>query len=193
MVERQNEPAVEHNREFDRCRNDREWNRDARGETEVERLDRNWSTLIQELRVVQTGVQFLISALLIVPFQASFATLSPPLRVLYLITLTAAIGATVFLVAPISWHRILFRRHRLGNVVAAAHRCAMIGIGLLGVSLTGAMILVVELVTGTTGGVVAGVVVAVLFLGAWLIVPWWWRSPRDKHNSTDHASDAAAR
>ncbi|WP_238815369.1 DUF6328 family protein [Nocardia brasiliensis] len=168
----QRDPASE------RPRADDEWNRDARGETETERMDRNWSTLIQELRVVQTGVQFLISALLIVPFQASFATLSPPLRLLYLITLAAAIGATVFLVAPISWHRILFRRHRLGNVVAAAHRCAMLGIGLLGVSLTGAMILVFELVTGTTGGVLAGVVVAILFLAAWWIVPWWWRTPR---------------
>ncbi|MFC9434027.1 DUF6328 family protein [Nocardia sp. NPDC057030] len=151
------------------------WNQDARGETGTERLDRNWSTLIQELRVVQTGVQFLISALLIVPFQASFGTLSHSLRVLYLITLCAAIGATVFLVAPVSWHRILFRRHRLGNVVAAAHRCAMAGIALLGIALTGAMVLVVSMVAGTIGGVLAGLTVAALFLVAWLLAPWLWR------------------
>ncbi|MEU7144638.1 DUF6328 family protein [Nocardia sp. NPDC046473] len=155
------------------------WNRDVRGETETERLDRNWGTLIQELRVVQTGVQFLISALLIVPFQASFGTLSHPLRVLYLITLCAAIGATVFLVAPVSWHRILFRRHRLGNVVAAAHRCAMSGVGLLGIALTGAMVLVVSMVAGTAGGVLAGVTIAVLFLVAWLFAPLYWRGRSD--------------
>ncbi|MFF3223988.1 DUF6328 family protein [Nocardia suismassiliense] len=154
---------------------DADWNRTVRGETETERLDRNWSNLIQELRVVQTGVQFLISALLIVPFQPSFATLSHGLRVLYLVTLFAAIGATVFLVAPVSWHRILFRRHRLGNVVAAAHRCAMAGVGLLGVALIGATVLVVTMVTGTADGVVAGVVVAALFLVAWLIAPLFWR------------------
>ncbi|WP_405164939.1 DUF6328 family protein [Nocardia sp. NBC_01499] len=156
---------------------DETWNRDARGETETERLDRNWNNLVQELRVVQTGVQFLISALLIVPFQASFGTLSHPLRVLYLITLCAAIGATVFLVAPVSWHRILFRRHRLGNVVAAAHRCAMAGISLLGIALTGAMVLVVSMVAGTVGGVIAGVGIAVLFLVAWLVAPLFWRGP----------------
>ncbi|WP_107657604.1 DUF6328 family protein [Nocardia suismassiliense] len=154
---------------------DAEWNRTVRGETEIERLDRNWSNLIQELRVVQTGVQFLISALLIVPFQPAFASLSHGLRVLYLVTLFAAIGATVFLVAPVSWHRILFRRHRLGNVVAAAHRCAMAGVGLLGIALIGATVLVVTMVTGTADGVVAGVAVAVLFLVAWLIAPLFWR------------------
>ncbi|MFI6166573.1 DUF6328 family protein [Nocardia sp. NPDC051052] len=154
---------------------DEAWNHNARGETETERLDRNWSTLIQELRVVQTGVQFLISALLIVPFQATFGTLSHPLRLLYLVTLCAAIGATVFLVAPVSWHRMLFRRHRLGNVVAAAHRCAIAGVGLLGIALTGAMVLVVSMVAGTVGGVVAGVTIAVLFLVAWWIAPLCWR------------------
>ncbi|MFI6042684.1 DUF6328 family protein [Nocardia sp. NPDC051321] len=158
-------------------RSDEAWNQDARGETETERLDRNWSTLIQELRVVQTGVQFLISALLIVPFQASFGTLSHPLRVLYLVTLCAAIGATVFLVAPVSWHRILFRRHRLGNVVAAAHRCAIAGVSLLGVALTGSLVLVVTMVTGTIGGVIAGVTIAALFLVAWLFAPLFWRGP----------------
>ncbi|MFI9405063.1 DUF6328 family protein [Nocardia sp. NPDC052316] len=164
---------------------DADWNRTVRGETETERLDRNWSNLIQELRVVQTGVQFLISALLIVPFQPAFVTLSHALRVLYLVTLFAAVGATVFLVAPVSWHRILFRRHRLGNVVAAAHRCAMAGIGLLGIALIGATVLVVTLVTETADGVVAGVVVAALFLVAWLIAPLFWRRTStpadDKH------------
>ena len=31
----------------------------GRRETEMERLDRNWNSLLQELRVVQTGVQVL--------------------------------------------------------------------------------------------------------------------------------------
>lgn len=35
------------------------WDRNSRGETDNQRLDRNWSSLLQELRVVQTGVQLL--------------------------------------------------------------------------------------------------------------------------------------
>ncbi|MEV0251565.1 DUF6328 family protein [Nocardia sp. NPDC050712] len=150
--------------------------RQARTETETERLDRNWEHLIQELRVVQTGIQFLISALLILPFQSGFAQLSDPLRVLYLATLSAAVSATVFLVAPVSWHRTLFRRRRLGKIVAAAHRCAQAGLVLLGIALVGAVILVFEIVVPRPwAGVLAGTLVALLFTIAWLIAPWRWR------------------
>ncbi|MGV9821746.1 DUF6328 family protein [Nocardia xishanensis] len=154
---------------------------EGRNETDLERLDRNWTSLIQELRVVQTGVQFLIGALLVLPFQAEFAGVSQQMRMLYLVTVAAAFGATVFLVAPVSWHRILFRRHRLGNVVSAAHRCAMAGVALLGVALVGALILVVDVVAGTTAGVIAGVVTAALFALTWLIAPWRWRAGSRPH------------
>ncbi|MGK8488684.1 DUF6328 family protein [Nocardia asiatica] len=156
--------------------NDDAWARRARGETELERLDRNWGSLVQELRVVQTGVQFLFGALLILPFQASFGTLSSGMRALYLATFAAVLGATVFLIAPVSWHRILFRRHRLGNVVAAAHRCAMAGVALLGLALIGAVILVVDYVTGTIAAVISAVVTVALFVSTWLVAPWRWRS-----------------
>ncbi|WP_433191744.1 DUF6328 family protein [Nocardia sp. CA-107356] len=159
---------------------DQNWDHQARQETETQRLDRNWASLIQELRVVQTGVQFLIGSLLLLPFQAGFATLSQPMRLVYLATVAAAMGATVFLVAPVSWHRILFRRHRLGNVVAAAHRCAMAGIALLGLALTGATILVMDTVAGPVAGVVSGVVVAALFATAWVLAPWRWRGVGDR-------------
>jgi len=43
------------------------WDRD-RDETEAQRLDRNWSSLLQELRVAQTGVQLLTGFLLTLPF-----------------------------------------------------------------------------------------------------------------------------
>lgn len=151
------------------------WYDQQRSETETERLDRNWGSLVQELRVVQTGVQFLTGFLLVLPFQPAFAGLTTPHRVLYLITVGASIGATVFLVAPVSWHRILFRRHRLRNVVAAAHRCAMAGLALLGIAMTGAVVLVFDTVAGVLAGVLSGVVAALLFLAAWLIMPWRWR------------------
>ena len=40
------------------------WNEQARDETPMQRLDRNWADLLQELRVVQTGVQLLTGFLL---------------------------------------------------------------------------------------------------------------------------------
>ncbi|MEA2290555.1 MAG: hypothetical protein QOD55_2552, partial [Solirubrobacteraceae bacterium] len=43
-----------------------------RSETDLERLDRNLVELLQEVRVVQTGVQVLFAFLLTVPFSSRF-------------------------------------------------------------------------------------------------------------------------
>jgi hypothetical protein len=56
---------------------DQSWDSIARSETETQRLDRNWASLLQELRVVQTGVQFLTGFLLVLPFQLRFRRTEP--------------------------------------------------------------------------------------------------------------------
>src|SRR6201996_4292485 len=90
---------------------DQRWDRDTRGETETERLDRNWNDLLQELRVVQTGVQLLTGFLLTLPFQARFTQLGEFQQNVYLVTVGLAVSATGVLVAPVAIHRMLFRRH----------------------------------------------------------------------------------
>ena len=104
------------------------WDAD-RDETEAERLDRNWSSLLQELRVTQTGVQLLTGFLLTLPFQQRFTVLDGTMRTIYLVTVACSIGATVLLVAPVGMHRVLFRRHRLDAIVSASHACAIAGTG----------------------------------------------------------------
>ena len=104
----------------------KKWDRD-RDETEAQRLDRNWSSLLQELRVAQTGVQLLTGFLLTLPFQQRFTQLDDVMRTAYLVTVACSIGATVLLIAPVSMHRLLFRRRRLKTVVSAAHSYAMVG------------------------------------------------------------------
>jgi hypothetical protein len=47
--------------DVDHSERDYRWNDGARAETETERLERNWSSLLQELRVAQTGVQLTAS------------------------------------------------------------------------------------------------------------------------------------
>ena len=50
---------------------------DRRGETEAQRLDRNLTELLNELRVALPGVQVLFAFLLGVPFTQRFAQLEP--------------------------------------------------------------------------------------------------------------------
>jgi Family of unknown function (DUF6328) len=157
--------------DVDHPEDDQRWDRRQRGETEIERLDRNWNSLLQELRVVQTGVQLLTGFLLTLPFQQRFDVLTGQMRVVYLATVGCSVSATVLLIAPVATHRLLFRRHRLQVLVSAAHRCAYAGLVLLGAALTGMTVIVFAAVSGRTAGVVAGVSAIALFSVFWLVMP----------------------
>jgi hypothetical protein len=157
--------------DVDHPEDDQGWDRSQRGETEIERLDRNWNSLLQELRVVQTGVQLLTGFLLTLPFQQRFDVLTGHMRVVYLATVGCSVSATVLLIAPVATHRLLFRRHRLQVLVSAAHRCAYAGLVLLGAALTGMTVIVFAAVAGHTAGVVAGVSAVALFSVFWLVMP----------------------
>jgi hypothetical protein len=154
---------------------DQRWDTAVRAETPTERLDRNWGSLLQELRVTQTGVQLLTGFLLVLPFQPQFAHSSAGLRVTYLSTVVSSIAATILLIAPVGMHRVLFRRHRLKVLVAAAHRCAYTGLLLLGVALTGVAIMIFGAVLGGAGAIVAGVITGAAMLTGWVVVPLWLR------------------
>lgn len=156
---------------MDRLESDRRWNEDARGETSMQRLDRNWSSLLQELRVVQTGVQLLTGLLLTLPFHDGFEDLRMELRIVYLITVSCSIGATVLLIAPIGIHRLMFRRHRLDIVVMTAHRLAYAGILLLALTLSGVMVLIFGAVLDLWAGTLAGLVTALAIVAFWLALP----------------------
>jgi hypothetical protein len=157
--------------DVDHPERDQQWDRRERGETELERLDRNWTSLLQELRVVQTGVQLLTGFLLTLPFQTRFDLLGTDMRVVYLATVGCSVAATVLLIAPVGLHRLLFRRHRLSVLVSAAHRCAYAGLLLLGLALTGVTVTIFNAVAGSGAGVIAGVCAMALFAVAWLLVP----------------------
>ncbi|MGW6036222.1 DUF6328 family protein [Gordonia terrae] len=165
---------------------DAEWNRAQRDETETQRLDRNWNSLLQELRVVQTGVQILTGFLLTLPFHDGFEELGGTLRVIYLITVSCAVGAAILLAAPVALHRALFRQHQLALIVTYAHYLSFAGLTLLGLALSGAVTVVFGATAGPVPSAIAGVVTLVVFSLSWLIVPLWLRAMTDSPaGSTD--------
>jgi hypothetical protein len=143
----------------------------GRRETEIERLDRNWGDLLQELRVVQTGVQLLTGFLLTLPFQQRFKELSSAERGVYLFAVGTSIVATGFLQAPVSLHRALFRKHRRRETVQLAHRLAIVGIFALGWAVVAVATLIFEVLLGWSWGITSGVVTALLLLTLWLMIP----------------------
>jgi hypothetical protein len=146
------------------------------GETQAERADRNFSDLLEELRVAQTGVQILVAFLLTIPFQAGFPRLSPGLRRVYDGTLTSAVLAAVLLIAPVAFHRAVFREHRKERLVHASHRLAIAGLALLAVAITGAVTLALSFASGWALGLAVGALVALTVILTWVVGPLRLRS-----------------
>jgi hypothetical protein len=141
---------------------------DGRRETCTERADRNFNELLQELRVAQTGVQILFAFLLTLPFTEGFGKITAQERGVYLGTLIATALATSCLIAPVSHHRILFRRRRKPELVNVASRLALAGLAFLLISVVGSVYLIFDVVVGTgVAGVIAGAI------GLWLLLVWY--------------------
>src|SRR3954469_6175991 len=79
---------------------------EGRNETELERCDRNLVELLQEVRVVQTGVQVLFAFLLMAPLTPVFQHLGSLLQAEYFVTLLCAAAGAVLLIAPTAYHRV---------------------------------------------------------------------------------------
>jgi len=156
-------------------RADDAWDAEERHETPTERLDRNWTELLQELRVVQTGVQLLTGFLLTLPFQQKFSQLSSGKQDIYLVTMVAAVAATCFLIAPVALHRTLFRQHARRVTVEVAHRLAVAGLVLFAAATVGVVLLIFQVVRSVPSGIIAAVGVLVVVIVLWLALPLYLR------------------
>jgi hypothetical protein len=144
---------------------------DGRNESPAQRADRNWNELIQELRVMQTGVQILTGFLLTLPFQSRFADLDTYQRTVYLVLVVTAVIATALIVAPVSVHRSLFRKQMKHSIVTLTDRLTRIALGVLALVMTGAALLVFDIVVGRTEGIVVGACVLVVLAIVWVVLP----------------------
>src|SRR3954465_1500211 len=147
----------------------------ARGETVHQVLDRNLAELLQELRVAITGVQILFAFLLGLAFTARFATLGGFELAVYTVALMSTALATIVLIAPVSFHRLVFRRRQKAALVAVADRLLLVGLGLLVVAITSAVLLILDVALGLWQGLVGGGVVAIAGLLTWYVLPVWVR------------------
>lgn len=135
------------------------------------RLTRNLNELLQELRVMQTGVQILTGFLLTVPFTTRFGELEAAQEYVYLAVLSTSVVATALIVAPVAFHRALFRRGERPWIVGAANRAARHGLVALAVTMVGVVWLVFDLVVGRPASHVAGGLSATLFAVLWALFP----------------------
>lgn len=145
---------------------------DGRDESANERADRNWGELLQELRVMQTGVQILTGFLLTLPFQPAFADLDDYQVRLYTVLVTLSVATTGTLIAPVSVHRALFRRRLKSPLVTASDRIARVGLLLLALVMAGTAMLAFDIVVSRWAGAIVAASALTLLFGLWVLLPW---------------------
>ena len=143
---------------------------DGRDETEMERLDRNWNEILQELRVIQTGTQIIVGFLLTLAFQQRFTDLDQFQVDVYLGLVVVAAAATVLGLAPVSLHRTLFRRRAKEVIVRIANRLLKITIVVVALTLSGTILLIFDVVVSRPAGIIAGFLTLVVAFATWSVL-----------------------
>ncbi|TQM45440.1 DUF6328 family protein [Pseudonocardia cypriaca] len=144
---------------------------DGRGEGPLQRADRNMIELLQELRVAQTGVQILFAFLLTLSFTERFGSIDEIQRWTYVVTLLCSVLTAGLLVAPAAVHRVTFRRGLKVETVQLGHRLFTLGLGALALTLTGCVLLVLDVAVGLSFAISCAVVVCLGLCLLWFVLP----------------------
>lgn len=142
-----------------------------RDEGQIEQYDRHWNELLQELRIAQTGVQILFAFLLTIAFTSPFRESDEFVHDVFAVTLVLAGMAMALLIAPVSFHRIVFKRRLRDRMIPMASKMATGGLFLLMLAACGGLLLALDVVLAR--GLAIGICAAVLgwFAVFWYLVP----------------------
>ncbi|WP_231116231.1 DUF6328 family protein [Motilibacter rhizosphaerae] len=135
-------------------------------------------------------MQILFAFLLGLSFTARFTSLSGAQQATYVVVLTLTAASAAFLVAPVSYHRLVFRRRLTAQLVRTAHRCAIVGLALLLLALVGSVGLAASLVLGGWAAALAGGL-GLLFAALWYALPLAARAQHAHVPLDEAALDAA--
>ena len=151
-------------------------------EPHKERVDRELIELLNELRVALPGVQVLFAFLLTVPFSAGYERITEGQRGWYFATFLATAGASAFLMAPASYHRITFREGtaQKERMLQTANTFAIVGTVLLSLAIGGVVFVVTDVLYGVGIATAVAATVAVVMARLWFGLPLWRRARRGR-------------
>jgi Family of unknown function (DUF6328) len=142
-----------------------------RDESREERLDRNTTELISEMRVAAIGIQVMFAFLLVVPFNAGWKQVSAFERDVYFVALLCIATAAVLLIAPTIHHRLLFRQRQKGYLVELGTKLVIVAMAFLAVGLVAILVLLSDFLFGGLAAVIVGFGGALLVGTLWFAVP----------------------
>ncbi|MFL5797930.1 MAG: DUF6328 family protein [Actinomycetota bacterium] len=141
------------------------------GEDEKTRRDRELIELLNELRVVLPGVQVLFAFLLTVPFSNGYTRMTELERDMYFVTFLATALATILLIAPSTYHRLLFRRGDKERMLYTANRMTIAGTMWLAVAMASAVFVITDVLFGAAWGASVAAAGALTLAWFWYVLP----------------------
>lgn len=117
------------------------------------------------------GVQILFAFLLTVPFSQGFTRLDEFQRELYFGVLLSTAVSTALLIAPSAYHRLLFRMRDKENLVRISNRLTIAGLGVLSLSLVGAILLISDIMFKSPAPLIFTAAMGLIFLILWVLLP----------------------
>ena len=141
----------------------------GRDETPDERADRNFSDILQELRVVLTGTQLISGFLLAVAFQSGFRDLDADEVVHYLVLVGIAALATLLGLTPVLVHRIHFQKRLKQQIVRLANALLLATLVVVSLLVVGVTSFIFEVVVSGSAGLWAAAACATAIAGLWVL------------------------
>ena len=137
------------------------------GESPKERHDRELIELLNELRVALPGVQVLFAFLLAVPFAQGWRRVTAFQRDVFFVAFIATAISSALMIAPSSYHRLLWRREDKKQVVETGNRLMIAGLFALAVAIEAVVLLVADYLFSRTQAIVTTVCLGLFFLVLW--------------------------
>jgi hypothetical protein len=131
--------------------------------------ERDFTQILQELRVVQTGVQILSAFLLTLPFTARFADIGTFQKAVYTVSVVAAVVSVALVVAPVACRLVV--GDAVPTLVRMAAHLAQAGMAALAVAVVASLLLTLDVAVGRPIAVGCTAVITVVFAALWLVLP----------------------
>jgi len=141
-------------------------------------FEREWTEILNEIRVALPGVQLLFAFLLTAPFSEAFRSMREVIRYGYFACFLTTAASCAFLIAPSVYHRLHWRRDVQDKelMLRTCNRLAIAGVVLLAFAMTSAVYLIGLTIAGRRWGMVVGAAAGLLFASLWFALPLLRRS-----------------
>ena len=155
----------------------------------IKDLHRRGNELLQELRVMQTGVQIVTAFLMTLPFQARFAELNQFQVEAYVVLLVFSGLVSALILMPVAIHREYFGLKIKEVTVDNGHRLVRWALAAIALLICGCIIFITIVVLADVAAWVIGAAASLVILVMVLVVPRFLRRRQAEEDDSESLSE----